>query len=158
MSNPLTPAVLSQWFASSVFTLDYWDYGEWLLEDSLMLVSYVELVENRKHVWKFDSLSLVLSLAVTHCCCCGWWGGNLKLPAAAHRSVSASLGFPLSSFVSGSAFDCLLLELWHQRKSLEHITLDQVWRKYLWTECYLLMYFWPLALKQFSNRSPETGQ
>lgn len=67
MSNPLTPAVLSQWFSSSVFTLDYWDYGEWLLEDSLMLVSYVELVENRKHVWKFDSLSLVLSLAVFIC-------------------------------------------------------------------------------------------
>lgn len=33
----------------------------------LMLVSYVELVENRKHVWKFDSLSLVLSLAVFTC-------------------------------------------------------------------------------------------
>lgn len=55
---------------------------------------------------------------VTLCCCCGWWGGNLKLPAAAHRSVSASLGFPLSSFVSGSAFDCLLLELWHQSKEI----------------------------------------
>lgn len=158
MSNPLTPAVLSQWFSSSVFTLDYWDYGEWLLEDSLMLVSYVELVENRKHVWKFDSLSLVLSLAVFIC-------DSLLLLWVMRRELKAPCSGPpvCECFVRISLIKlCLTACCWScdisQRKSLEHITLDQVWRKYLWTDCYLLMYFWPLALKQFSNWSPKTGQ
>lgn len=102
-------------------------------------------------MWKFDSLSLVLSLAVFICdsLLLLWvMGRELKAPGSGPPVYECFVRISLIKL-------CLTACCWScdisQRKSLEHITLDQVWRKYLWTECYLLMYFWPLALKQFSN-------